>query len=163
MNLVLCNKPIHRIGFAKKMQYWCWEAPKINIGISILTTISANIGLKWYYRVQVMGYFVDFVPYKHLANSKLSNKYLKSFKLWKQIYRKYPFQIGNIVSVSKNQYRPALPESTIHGTWQMKCIKIFVTIMWTDLSACHSSDGPSKSRLIGHQLDTNWQGTLNHQ
>ena len=76
-------KPINRIGSAKKMRYQFWEAPKMNIGISILTTISANIGLKWYYRVQVMGYFVDFVPYKHLENSKLSKKYLKSLKLCK--------------------------------------------------------------------------------
>ena len=52
--LKLCNKPIYRIAFTKifailvlkntKNEYW-------KIGTSISTTISANIGLKWYYWV----------------------------------------------------------------------------------------------------------------
>ena len=32
--IVLCNKPIYRIGFAKKLQYRFWKAPKMNIEIS---------------------------------------------------------------------------------------------------------------------------------
>ena len=41
--LVLCNKPIHRIGFVKKMQYrFCKAQKNRNIGVMISTTISAN-------------------------------------------------------------------------------------------------------------------------
>ena len=43
--------------------------------------ISANIRLKWYNQFQVMGYFVDFVPYRYQTKSKLSHKYLKTKKL----------------------------------------------------------------------------------
>ena len=50
----------------------------MNIGISISTTISANIDLKWYNLVQVMGYFADSVPYKYQTKSKLFHKYLKN-------------------------------------------------------------------------------------
>ena len=72
--IVLCNKPIYRIGLVKNLYISVLKSTKTeyrNIGISISTTILANIGLKWYYRVQVVGYFVDFVPYKYQTKSKI--------------------------------------------------------------------------------------------
>ena len=84
--LVLCNKPIYRIHFAKRIaisvlksinnEHW-------NIGISIVITILANIGVKWYYPVEVIGYFNDVVLYKYQKKSKVSHKYLLSTKLRK--------------------------------------------------------------------------------
>ena len=77
LTLVLCNKPIYHIGFAKILQYRFRKAPKKNIEISdyrnidIWTTILANIALKWYYRVYVIGYFVNFEPYNHISAKKL--------------------------------------------------------------------------------------------
>ena len=58
-----------------------------------------------------MGYFVDFVPYKYQTKSKLSHKYLKTKNSARKIYQKYRFRIRNIVSVSNNQYCPALPQT----------------------------------------------------
>ena len=52
-----------------------------HIVISKSTTISAKIGLKCYYQVQVMGFYVDIVPYKYQTKSKLSHTYFKSTKL----------------------------------------------------------------------------------
>ena len=37
--LVLCNKPIYHIGFAKNLQYRFWKAVKMNIEISLTTTL----------------------------------------------------------------------------------------------------------------------------
>ena len=59
--------------------------------------------LKWYYWVQVIhvDYSVDFVPKKVKIITTVQNSP-------KQVYQKHRFQIRTIVSVSRNQYRPAL-------------------------------------------------------
>ena len=41
---------------------------------------TANIGLKWYYQVYVIGYFLDFVPYKSQKKSKLPYKITYTYK-----------------------------------------------------------------------------------
>ena len=53
-NLVLCNKPNIMLVLQKKIAISVLKSTKReyrDIGIPILTTISVNIGLKWYYPV----------------------------------------------------------------------------------------------------------------
>ena len=95
----LCKK-IYNIGF--------WKAPKMNIKISGYRDIDYTIGLRWYNRVQVIGYFVDFVSYKYQTKSKLFHKYLKSTKLRKIDLSKISYISYIIYRVFKNQHRPAL-------------------------------------------------------
>ena len=47
------------------------------------------IGLKCYYRVQVMGNHVDIVPYKYQTKSKLSHKYFKKHKTLRNRFIEY--------------------------------------------------------------------------
>ena len=86
-----------------------------NIGISILTTISANIGLKWCSWVEVMGYFIDFVPLKYQSQSKLSHKYLTSTNL-----REIEIDISKI-SVSNQKYRIGF-QKPISPSTSLDCI-----------------------------------------
>ena len=81
----MCNKPIYRIGLAKKNTKSVLKSTKIeyrNIGISISTAILANIGLKWYNQVEANGLFCWFCTIKVPNIVKiLSHSYLTSTKL----------------------------------------------------------------------------------
>ena len=79
----------------------------MNIEISILTTILAYIGLKWYHRVQVglMGYFV---PNKVKIIPKVPHRH-------KTLRKRYIENIGFRLEISY-QYRPALNSVFYHHT-----------------------------------------------
>ena len=62
--------------------------------------MSANIDLRWYNQVQVMGYFVGFVPYKYQKKSKFpistpeaqnsAKKYSKNISIKLEILYRFP-------------------------------------------------------------------------
>ena len=56
----------------------------MNVVTLILNTILANIGLKWYYQVYVIGYSIDFLPYKYKKSQKYPYYPISTSK------RKYP-------------------------------------------------------------------------
>ena len=51
-----------------------------------------------------------------------------------------------------------------HIVLKMVFCSLITVRICTDLSACHASGGPREARLggplIGHKLDTDWQGRL---
>ena len=150
--------------FCKNMQYRFWKAQKI---ISKYQNIDIDYNIDQYQSEMVLSGLGHrlFCWFSTIESTKKSRSYpistSKAQNSAKYTYRKYPFQIRNIVSVSRYQYRPALLQASNGGQTTNGRTVIFMFLLVIKCLVLPQNSKGSSLRAV-QNLRLQWRQKTNH-